>query len=131
MHEQSTRKPENEPSSIQLKETINEMARKGTFDHNPLLNTTHFVMCQQCQHQQSIIYLDSLKKGDFEVGKTEQIEVLDSSGPIAFSEMEKVTPIVFTFLCKECGYRMEVRPVSVEYLLVVINKPQALGVMYV
>lgn len=131
MSEQPNSGPENERSSFQLKESIIDTARKGAFDHNPLLSTAHIITCKQCKHRQSIIYLDYLKSGEFELEKAEQIEVLHTSGPIGFLEMEKVTPIVFSLLCKECGRRIEVRPVSFEYLQVVIDRPQASGAMYV
>ena len=131
MPNQSNSEPENERSSSHVKEFIMVTARKGTFNKNPLLSTTHTITCQQCQHSQSIVYLDSLKSGAFEVGKAEEIEVLDSSKPIESPEMEKVTPISINLVCKKCGYCMEVRPVSVEYLQVVITRPPASGAMYV
>lgn len=65
------------------------------------------------------------------MGKAEQIEVLDTSGPIGFLEMERVRSIVIHLLCEECGSRFKVRPVSTEYLQTIINGPKASGTMYV
>jgi len=113
-----------------LKEIINDEARKGVFDNNPLLNTTHVVTCRECKHRQDIIFLEYLKSGEFELGKVQQIEVLDTSGPIGLFELEKVTPITITCICKECGCRIEVRPVSAEYLKTIIEKPKTAGTMY-
>ena len=131
MPNESNSEPENERSSSQLKELRMVTARKGTFNQNPLLSTTHTITCQHCQHSQSIVYLNSLKSGAFEVGKAEEIEVLDSSMPIESSEMEKVTPIIINFVCKKCSYCMEVRPVSVEYLQTLNDRPKPSGAMYV
>ncbi|MHC4535579.1 MAG: hypothetical protein ACYS6K_16640 [Planctomycetota bacterium] len=131
MGEQSNSRRDTERASSQLKAIIIERARKGALDYNPLLSTAHVLTCHQCKHRQSIVYLDCLKSGEFALGKTEQIEVLDSSGPIGFLEMEKVTPIVISLICEACGCRIEVRPVSVEYLQVIIDRPQASRAMYV
>jgi uncharacterized protein YlaI len=130
MGEQSNRGRDNERASFQLKEIIGERARKGVLDHNPLLSTAHFVTCQQCKHRQSIVYLNYLKSGEFDLGKAQQIEVLDSSGPIGFLEMEKATPTVISLICEACGSRIEVRPFTAEYLQVIIDRPQASGAMY-
>jgi hypothetical protein len=130
MGEQSNSRRDTEQASSQLKEILIERARNGAFAHNPLLSTAHALTCQQCQQRQRVVYLDYLKAGEFALGKAEQIEVLNSSGPIGVLEREKVTPIVISRICKTCGCRIEVRPVSVEYLQVIIDRPQALGAMY-
>jgi hypothetical protein len=130
MGEQSNIRRDAERASPQLKEIIIKRAREGVFDHNPLLSTAHVSTCQRCKHRQRVVYLDYLKAGDFVLGKAEQIEVLDSSGPIGVLEMEKVTLIVISRICEACGSHNEVRPISVEYLQVIIDRPQALGAMY-
>ena len=101
------------------------------FNRNPLLGTAHLVICQKCKHRQSIIYLDYLKSGEFDLGKAEQIEVHTSQGPIGFLEMEKVTPIIISLSCGKCGCRIEARPVSAEYLKAIIDKPKASETMFV
>lgn len=118
-------------ASLQLKAMIIEQARKGAFNQNPLLSTVHVVTCQSCNRRQHVVYLKYLKSGDFEVGKAEQIEVLDTSGPIGILEREKVTPIIISLLCQACGCRNEVQPVNAEYLQVILDRPQAVRAMYV
>ena len=131
MSRQPTSAQEDEEKSSQLKEIIIDRARRGLFNHNPLLSTVHFVTCQGCKKRQSVVYLDYLRSGEFDFGKAEQIEVLTSQGAVGFLEMEKVTPIVISLSCDECGCRFEVRPVSAEYLRVIIDKSKASGTMYV
>jgi len=131
MCERSTSKQGNERKSFQLKEMIGRKAQRGVFDHNPLVSTVHFVTCQKCKHRQSIVYLDYLKSGEFEFGKAEQIEVFTSPGPISFTEAKKVTSIIINLICEECGYKIEARPVSAEYLKAIIDKPKTSGTLYV
>lgn len=132
MHEPPSSDPGNNKGvSPELKKIIMKQARKGAFDHNPLLNTTHFVTCQQCKHSQHIVYLNYLRSGAFEFGNSEQIEVLTSQGPVGFLEMERVTMITISFACEKCGNQIEVRPVSVEYIQVILDKPTTSGTMYV
>jgi len=77
-----------------FKEAVIEKARKGIFNNNPLLSTPHVVACQKCKHVEHVVYLDYLRSGDFEFGKTEQVEIVDMQGPIGFLDMEKITPII-------------------------------------
>jgi hypothetical protein len=113
-----------------LKATIIANARKGLFARNPLLTTVHVLTCPHCHHQQHIVYVESLKTGDFEIGATERIEVLDTSGPMGLWETEHVTPLIIPWCCAACGNRVEVRPVSVEYLQHVLTQPHAARAMY-
>jgi len=53
------------------KETIIDMARKGVFNRNPMLATSHEVACKACGCTQKITYLDRLKSGRFELGEDE------------------------------------------------------------
>ena len=116
---------------LQLKARIIASAQKGVLARNPLLTTVHELTCPRCHHHQRIVYLESLKTGDFEVGPTERIEVLDSSGPMGIWEMEPVTPIIIRCCCAACGNRFEVRPVSVEYLQRIIANPPVSSALYV
>ena len=120
-----------EVSLAQLKEMIMEKAQEGAFNLNPLLCTTHFITCQKCKHRQDMVFLEYLKSGEFEFGKPEQIEVVATHEPIGFLEVETVTPIIMSVVCNVCGCRIEVRPVSAEYLSLVIRKPKTSVTMYV
>lgn len=130
MSKQPTSGQGNKGASSPLKELIMEKARGGAFNHNPLISTTHYETCQKCNRRQSVVYLDYLKRGDFDFGKTEQIEVLNSQGPISFLEKEKVTPIIINLTCRECGCGIKARPVSAEYLRAIIDRPRASQTMY-
>ena len=105
-----------------------EKARKGIFNNNPLLSTVHVVTCQKCRHRQHIVYLNYLKSGEFELGKTEQIQILNPQG---FLETETITPIILNLNCEKCGCQIEARPISVEYLKTIIDRPETTGIMYV
>ena len=123
MSEESSSEQNNEPLSRTLKTLIVSHAKNGTLNRNPLLNTAHDLTCPHCQHRQRIVYLDSLKKGDFDVGKTKQIEVLDASGPMGVWEKEHVTSLTISYRCEVCRGIIEVSPVTVEYLQLIINNP--------
>jgi hypothetical protein len=71
-----------------------------------------------------------LKTGEFDFGKTEQIEVLNTQGMISFLERENFTPIVINLRCDKCSYSITVGKISVEYLKVLIDRPKASGDMY-
>jgi hypothetical protein len=76
------------------------------------------------------VYLDSLKSGDFEVGKTEHIDVLNSSGPMGLWEQEQITPLTISYRCEVCTDIIEISPVSVEYLQLIINNPPVSSSIY-
>jgi len=115
------------------KEEIVNRARKGVFDRNPLLATSHQVVCKACGFMQKITYLDYLKSGRFELGKTQMIEV-SYAAPTIFGlshAVERITPIIMTIKCERCGTEMSFSPVSLEYLLFTTTKRQKLKNMYV
>ena len=114
----------------QLKEVIMENARKGVFDSSPLLSTVHYVICPNCKCRQSVVLLEYLRTGKFEMGKAEQIEVQNMEGTMLFIERETFTPIVVGHVCKECGSSNEVKLVSAEYLKEIIRKPEVSKTMY-
>ncbi len=64
------------------------------------------------------------------MGTTEQIEVLDASGPMGVWEKEQVTLLTISHRCEACGDSIEVCPVSVEYLQLIINTPPVSSAMY-
>ena len=120
----------NEERPARLKEIIMENARKGAFDNSPLLSTAHPVTCPNCKYRQSIVLLEYLKTGEFEIGKAEQMEVLITEGIIDFLEKETWTPIVVRPVCKGCGSTLEVKMVNIEYLRAIIDRPKASKTMY-
>ena len=115
------------------KEEIINRARKGVFDRNPLFATSHQVVCKTCGFMQKITYLDYLKSGKFELGKTQIIEV-SYAAPTIFGlshAVERITPIIMTVRCERCGTEISCSPVSLEYLLFTATKQQKLKNMYV
>ena len=115
------------------KEEIVNRARKGLFDRNPLLATSHQVICEACGCTQKITYLDYLKSGRFELGETQMIEV-SYAAPTIFGlshAVERITPILITIRCERCGTEISCSPVSLEYLLFTTTKQQKLKSMYV
>jgi len=130
MSEESSSGQNNEQLSRTLKTLIISHARNGTFNRNPLLNTAHNLTCPHCQHRQRIVYLESFKNGDFEVGTTQQIEVLDSSGPMGVWEKEQATPLTINHRCEACGDRIEICPFSIEYLQLIIRTPPVSSAIY-
>ena len=115
------------------KEEIMNRARKGVFDRNPLLATSHQVACKACGFTQKITYLDYLKTGRFELGETRMIEV-SYAAPTIFGlshAVERITPIIMTIKCERCGTEISCSPVSLEYLLFTTTKQQKLKNMYV
>ena len=130
MSEESSRGQNTEQRARTLKTLIVSSARNGTFDRNPLLNTAHAHTCPQCQHRQRTVYLDSLKNGDFDVGQTKQIDVLDASGPMGVWEQEHATPATISYRCDGCSRIIAVSPVTVEYLQLIISTPPVSRAMY-
>lgn len=74
--------------------------------------------------------LEYLRTGRFEIGKAEQIEVLNTAGIMLFVEKETFTPIIVKPVCKGCGSPNEVGLVSAEYLREIIDRPDVLKTMY-
>lgn len=112
------------------KEMIMEHARKGAFDSSPLLSTFHAVNCPNCKCKNSVVLLEYLKIGEFEIGKVEQIEVLNTEGAFLFVEKETFTPIIVKPICKGCSSPYEVKLVSSEYLKEIVDRPRVSKSMY-
>ena len=130
MRDQPANESTNGQSQSQVKEIIMDKARQGEFDHNPLLGTLHTVTCPHCQQTRDIIYLDYLKRGAFEVGETEYIETLDTSGPFGIMERQQVSPIIINLQCMACDSPIEVRPVNVEYLSILLSRSRPSRALY-
>jgi len=115
------------------KEEIVDKAKKGVFNNNPLLATSHALVCKTCGHKQKITYLSYLKSGRFELGETRMIEVVHAAPTISGlgHAMEKITPIIIRIKCKRCGTEISCSPASIEYLLFTSAKEQKLNQMYI
>jgi len=115
------------------KESIVDMARRGAFNRNPLLAASHELVCKACGCTQKITYLERLKSGSFELGKTRVVEVAVAAPTISglFSTTERITPIIMKVRCKRCEAEITCTPISLEYLLFTARKPQKLEYMYV
>jgi hypothetical protein len=127
------RKPDPSISRRNPKAEIMNRARRGVFDRNPLLATSHELVCKACGFTQKITYLDYLKSGRFELGETRMIEV-SYAAPTIFGlshAVEKMTPILMRVRCERCGTEISCSPVSVEYLLFTTTRQQKLKSMYV
>lgn len=118
------------PSEEQLKELIIEKAARHSFDQNPLLNTSHTITCNRCNHNLKIVYLDFLKSGRFRIGKSLPMESENLLGIFISIEEEKVTPIILEFICENCGNIIEVTPLTVEYLDIIISMKDPSKIMY-
>jgi len=116
-----------------FKNEIISRAREGVFDRNPLLATPHELVCTSCGCKRKITYLDRLKSGRFELGKTEVVEVAYAALTVeGLSRMlERITPIIITARCERCGTEMSFSPISLEYLLFTAERQQTVEQMYV
>jgi len=120
------------PRSNSKNEIINR-AREGVFDRNPLLATPHELVCTSCGCKHRITYLAHLKSGNFEVGKTEVVEVAYAALTVEGlgRMLENITPIIITVRCEKCGTETSFSPISLEYLLFTAEKQQRIEQMYV
>ena len=119
-----------EPDEEQLRELIIEQSARHNFDHNPLLSTLHTIICNRCNHEFKIMYLDRLKNGRFRVGNPQPIEWENPLGAFLIIEEEKATPIIFELTCEKCGNIMDVRPLTVECLSLILSKKATSKLMY-
>ncbi|MEM3018133.1 MAG: hypothetical protein QXO25_04570 [Candidatus Bathyarchaeia archaeon] len=97
-------------------EEVLKRLREGGLDQNPRL--LRRVVCSKCGRAGKR-FLDYLKEGSFEVGKTERITV---AHPGIYSlyrfEEEDVTQIVVKARCEACGHKEAISDpiLTVEYL---------------
>lgn len=123
------KKTQHTPESSSQEE-VREKAQKGAFDRNPLLATTHEVICSDCKYRNRVIFLGYLKRGEFEVGETKMIEVTFAS-PTATGlgrALERATPIIIHIKCKKCGSIFSYSPMSLEYLLFTETRNESSGI---
>jgi len=107
------------PIGLPSKEEIRKNAKRGLFDRNPLLAAPHEVPCKDCGHRRRVIFLEHLRSGQFELGKTETIEVFHAA-PTASGlrrTVERITPLIFKIKCDKCKTETSYSPLSLEYLL--------------
>ena len=111
-------------SQHNLKAKIVHKVKEGVFDRNPLLATPHTVGCKTCGCLQKITYLNYLKSGRFELGKTKIIEVAyDDLTFLGLSyTTESVTPILIQIKCEKCRTKILCCPASLEYLMFTARK---------
>jgi hypothetical protein len=80
------------------------------------------VYCNKCRKKYEIVYLDYLKIGSFRLGEAEIVEVPQSYASGFNYVKEQTTPIIIEVKCDQCGSTIEVKPVSLEYLLFTLGK---------
>jgi len=115
------------------KDEIVSKARKGKFDRNPLLATPHELTCKACGCKRKITYLDHLKSGRFQLGKTQMVEVSYAAPTILglSHTTERITPIIMMVKCERCRTEISCSPVSLEYLLFTATKQEKMKNIYV
>ena len=106
-------------ASLPTKEEIIAEAEKGVFNRNPLLTTPHEVACKECGYRRNIIFLDYVRSGAFELGKTETVEVVHAAPTLTGlgRTLEQMTPLIILVKCERCEAEMSFSPLSLEYLL--------------
>jgi DNA-directed RNA polymerase subunit RPC12/RpoP len=94
-------------------------AKKGMFNSNPLLTTPHEVVCKECGYRRNIVFLDYVRSGAFELGKTEMVEVVHAAPTFTGlgQTLERMTPLIIRVKCERCGAETAYSPLSLEYLL--------------
>jgi len=107
------------------KQRVMDAVKRNTFDKNPLLNTPHQTRCKSCGNRLSLIYLDYLKSGRFKLGEAMTVEAPQSYASGFTYENEQATPIIIEIKCAQCESKIEVKPVSLEYLLFTIGKSRS------
>lgn len=117
------------PQALPSKEEIQQHANQGAFNQNPLLATPHEVVCASCKRTWKIIFLECLKTGHFELGKTEMLEVTYAAPTMTGLNRtaEPTTPLLIAAPCPECGLNNTFRPMSLEYLLYTVARRTSQG----
>jgi hypothetical protein len=106
-------------ASLPTKEEIIAEAEKGVFNRNPLLTTPHEVVCKECGYRRNIVFLDYVRSGAFELGKTEMVEVVHAAPTLTGlgQTLEQMTPLILLVKCERCEAEVSFSPLSLEYLL--------------
>lgn len=111
------------------KAEIRKKAERGVFDRNPLLTIPHEILCADCGCRSRVIFLEYLRSGQFEFGKTETIEVVHAAPtPTGLRRtVERITPIIIRMKCDRCGTETSCNPLSLEYLLFTTSRKESSG----
>jgi len=104
---------------LPTKEEVIAEVEKGVFNRNPLLTTPHEVVCKGCGYRCNIVFLDYIRSGAFELGKTERIEVVHAAPTLTGlgQTLERMTPLIILVKCERCGAETSYSPLSLEYFL--------------
>jgi hypothetical protein len=123
------RKTGQSATPLPTKEEIRVEAERGTYDRNPLLATRHEALCPTCGQRCSVVFLDYLKAGAFELEPTKMVEVVHAAPTITGlgQTMEPMTPITFKIHCERCGSETPYSPLSLEYLAFTTRKSASAG----
>lgn len=115
---------------LPTREQIREQAAEGVFDRNPLLAIPHEVTCAGCGHRNTVVFLEYLKSGRFDVGKTRMLEVTYAAPSLTGlgRTTERSTPLVFKIECERCGTLTDYSPLSLEYLLFATQSKETSGI---
>ena len=114
-----TEENDQNPVRLPTKEEIIVEVEKGVFNRNPLLATPHEVVCKGCGNRCIIVFLDYIRMGSFELGKTEMVEVVHASPTLTGlgQTLEQMTPLIILVKCEMCEAETSYSPLSLEYLL--------------
>ena len=106
------------------KEEIVKEAMEGTFNKNPRLAFPHRLTCRKCGKIQTIVYLNHLKSGKFELEQTKIVEVTYSAPTITgiTYRREAVTPVIIRTICKSCGHEIRDSSITAEWLCAIIKE---------
>jgi hypothetical protein len=109
---------------LPTKEAVMAEAKRGMFNRNPLLTTPHEVACKECGGRQTVVFLDYVQAGAFELGKTETVDVVHAAPTLTGLEhtVEQMTPLIIQIQCNRCGSETSYSPLSVEYLLFTMQR---------
>lgn len=107
-----------------IKELISKTKKTGF-----LANEISFT-CPKCQHKENSTYFMLLKSQHFEI--LEPTTVLNTViREFTIEEEISATPVRFILRCPKCGSQMEAfSPVSLEYLLIILQSGPADDMMY-
>ena len=107
-----------------IKTEIIQKARNGVLDRNPVLAHSNNHYCPTCHTIFKVRFLDYLIAGNFTIGKSETIETVYAAPTLTGLNRayEQSTPIIITIPCKHCGTENTFHPLSLEYLLQVLQQ---------
>jgi len=87
--------------------------------------------CKKCKHKQRVVYLENLKSGGFEVGRTKNEVVYHPLEEFFYLIREPITPLIIKTRCERCNSEIHSIPISVEYVLFLTEEQKELKNFYV